>query len=624
VTKRALLIGSQTFGLTGANPDVRLMIETLEGRGFECDVHVDDAASRQGILDGYERLIEETQEGSDDPVVIYYSGHGSRTPLADWEERQRRGQRSHLRYLVPYDMEESTDTDFRGLLAEELSALQQRLTARTANVTTILDCCHSGTMSRDPSARPKSVSREFSIEAAMPLLQAADAAAGSATRLDDSNPLAVRLVACDPQQSAYERESSLGGSHGALTEALVVLLRELGDRQLTWRVVADRLRRSITTTLPMQRPEVEGPADRLIFSLATRAAAGALPATVRDGVARIDSARLFGISVGDAYDLRAEDEVPLGTGAVTAIENDHAIVPIGRPDRTRSLPETALAVPTRTTRTRPVSVEIASQAVSEVVRERLGRSTLLRVAAGGEAALARVVGRDGLVVLDAEGFAVQPTPFAADASGAQQAVALAERIARSERIRSLASSANAGGLAGQIGVELATHGTDGRRTRARSGERLHVGERITVTVINRSGGDVHVGLLDVDTAYNVKAINADEPGGWRLASGETKVVGGESGVPLVWDDGVPADAERPESLIVIASTKPVDFRLLETPRGTRDPAPQSELDSLLEEARTGQRGWAPVSGDAGYWVEAVDFYLVPGAKPSVVEPDVAD
>ena len=37
--------------------------------------------------------------------------------------------------------------------------------------------------------------------------------------------------------------------------------------------------------------------------------------------------------------------------------------------------------------------------------------------------------------------------------------------------------------------------------------------------------------------------------------------------PLVWEEEVPDDAERPETLLVIASTKPLDFRLLETPRG---------------------------------------------------------
>ena len=176
MSKRALLIGSQTFGLTGANPDVHLMAETLERRGFECDVRVDDDATRNGIVDAYEQLISDTPADSTDPVVVYYSGHGGRSTLRDWSTRQQLGQRSDLLYLVPFDMEASTEGDFRGLLSEEVSALQRRLTARTANVTTILDCCHSGTMSRDPTVLPKSVARQFPTEGALARIEAIDAA----------------------------------------------------------------------------------------------------------------------------------------------------------------------------------------------------------------------------------------------------------------------------------------------------------------------------------------------------------------------------------------------------------------------------------------------------------------
>ena len=153
MTKRALLIGSQTYGLTGVNGDVALMAETFAARGFDVAVHLEEAATRAAILDAYEKLIADTPSGSTEPVVIYYSGHGGRTPLDGWEERQRTGERSHLHYIVPFDMAATSESDFRGVLAEELSALQARLTERTANVTTILDCCHSGTMSRDPSMR---------------------------------------------------------------------------------------------------------------------------------------------------------------------------------------------------------------------------------------------------------------------------------------------------------------------------------------------------------------------------------------------------------------------------------------------------------------------------------------
>ena len=199
MAKRALLIGSQTYGLSGANGDVALMAETLDGRGFE--TAVPDRRRRHQSRD-HRRVrssSSDTRAGPSDPVVIYYSGHGGRTALDGWEDLQRRGQRSHLRYLVPFDMAASSETDFRGLLSEELSSLQRRLTAKTENVTTILDCCHSGTMSRDadrdaqgrspllPVSRPRS--------RCWPRWIAGSRAGGA---LDDSNPLAVRLVACDP------------------------------------------------------------------------------------------------------------------------------------------------------------------------------------------------------------------------------------------------------------------------------------------------------------------------------------------------------------------------------------------------------------------------------------------
>ena len=40
---------------------------------------------------------------------------------------------------------------------------------------------------------------------------------------------AVRLVACQPEQSAYEMASSRGGRHGALTDAFASVLAGLGD-----------------------------------------------------------------------------------------------------------------------------------------------------------------------------------------------------------------------------------------------------------------------------------------------------------------------------------------------------------------------------------------------------------
>jgi hypothetical protein len=626
MAKRALLIGSQTYGLTGVNGDVALLAETLEDRGFAVEVRIDDDATRAGIIAAYEQLIDETPSGSTDSVVIYYSGHGGRTPLDGWEELQRQGRRSHLRYLVPFDMAASSETDFRGLLAEELSDLQRRLTARTENVTTILDCCHSGTMSRDADLMPKAAPRSFPFEAALPLLTALEAEGGPAAHLDDSNPLAVRVVACDPTQSAYERPSSLGGRHGALTEQLVLSLRELGDKQVTWRVLGNRIRRTITTSLPTQRPEVEGPADRLLFSLDTRAAANALPVEVADGAVRIDGARLFGVSVGDRYELRSSDDASLGQAEVERIDDDAAVLDTPREPESGGSYEGAVAVPVRTSRTKAVQLDL-EPTVRSTVEEKLAASSMLHVAATDEAAVARIAGDEELTVLDSEGFAVQDRTFTADGAGIGEAIALAERVARAERLRAL--DRGDAQLAGQVHVELRAHGGGGSgtdvRTVAASGERLYCGERISLQVTNNSDRDLYVGLFDIDTAYNITLLSSDEPAGWRVPAGQIKTVGGTGGVPLEWDTGVPVDGERPETLLVIAATKPQQFDALTTGGRTRGQAGgDSALESLLAEAGSGTRGWpAKGSESVAYCAKPVDFYLVPAPPPALGEPAFA-
>ncbi len=628
MAKRALLIGSQTYGLTGVNGDVALMAETLEARGFRSEVRIEDDATRAGIIAAYERLIDETPSGSTDPVVIYYSGHGGRTPLEGWEELQRRGERSHLRYLVPFDMKASSESDFRGLLSEELSSLQRRLTAKTENVTTILDCCHSGTMSRDVDLMPKAAPRSFPYDAALPLLAALEAESGAATSLDDSNPLAVRVVACDPLQSAYERPSSLGGRHGALTEQLVLSLRELGDRPLTWRVLGNRIRRTITTSLPTQRPEVEGPSDRLLFSLTTRDAANALPVVVTDGAVRIEAARLLDVSVGDRYELLSPDDTSLGEAEVERIDGDAAVLGVAGKAKAGATYTDAVAVPLRTSRTKAVAVDLQPP-VRAAVEERLAASTMLRAAADGEAAVARIAGSsdgDGaLVVLDSGGFAVQDGTFASDKTGIGEAIKVVERVARAERLRGL--DRGDADLAGQIHVELRSHGSEGGgdvRTRAASGERLYRGELISLQVTNNSERDLYVGLFDIDTAYAITLLSSDEPMGWRIRPGESKTPGGPDGIPLEWDPGVPDDGERPETLLVVAATQPQQFNALTTSGVTRGEPGGSPLESLLAEAGTGTRGWpASRSQSVAYCAKPVDFYLVPAAPPALGEPPFA-
>jgi len=633
MAKRALLIGSQTFGLTGVNGDVELMAESLSARGFDVTVKLDDAATRAGILDAYEQLITDTPEGSTDPVVVYYSGHGGRDPFDDWDDRQRRGEQSHLHYIVPFDMAATTESDYRGLLAQELSALQSRLTERTQNVTTILDCCHSATMSRGSTLTPKAAPRSFPTAGALPLLERLGPSPDS---WDASNRLAVRIVACDPTQSAYERDSALGGRHGALTEQLVIALRDLDGRPVSWRWIGDRVRTRVSAELPMQRPEVEGPSDRVAFSLETRPAAGAVPVS-RDGAElTIEPAALFGASEGDDFRLVDADGAAVADATVTDVSEDRAHL-VATPPLTGAAE--LIAVPVRTASPRPVRLEVPEK-VAASLAEKIAASSLLRVldddgAAGGggraadEPPAASIVGDTRLTVLDGSGSAINRDALPTDDAGQNAAVALAERVVKAERLRRLRSADADGRRDRLIQVEFFQHDDSGRSPRDLAGVRLHPGDKISVAITNAADAPVYVGLFDVDLASRVVLLSKAEPSGWRLEPGETRVAGGEDGVGLSWDDTVPDDEERLETLVVIASTRPQEFTLLETGKDVvlRRGEPLSELESLLTEAATGTRNWdagaSPTTAPPRYSADTIDFFVAPGPRTDVREPAFA-
>ena len=63
MSKRALIIGSQTSGLSGVNNDVKAVDELISSLGFETTLCVEQKAKRKEILDGYEKLITDSQAG---------------------------------------------------------------------------------------------------------------------------------------------------------------------------------------------------------------------------------------------------------------------------------------------------------------------------------------------------------------------------------------------------------------------------------------------------------------------------------------------------------------------------------------------------------------------------------
>ncbi len=101
MARHALVIGasleSQPTGSTCEELDVARMARMLHEREFDVEPLCGAAATRDGIIDAYGRLIERV-EGQDDAAVVYFTGHGGMATPA--EGARQRGPLKPERFIA--------------------------------------------------------------------------------------------------------------------------------------------------------------------------------------------------------------------------------------------------------------------------------------------------------------------------------------------------------------------------------------------------------------------------------------------------------------------------------------------------------------------------------------------
>ncbi|MFD5697290.1 caspase family protein [Streptomyces lasiicapitis] len=626
--KRALLIGSQTGGLRGVHADVALMADTLGAFGFEVTRATAERATRRGIIDAYRTLIDATRPG--DAAVVYYSGHGgmARRPRTAPESPAR------IQYLCPTDIDESGErTGFRGLLADELSLLQYELSARTANVTTIIDSCHSARMARYGREVPKA--RAWADEAEWATVHAAWRAAvreapSPADRTGESNPSVVRLVACGPGAIAFEMPGLEGGrTHGLFTATLARLLRQPGAGHLTWRGLMERVRPAVMDAMPLQRPEAEGPADRRLFEETEQVVTGVLPVLVERNVAWLRAAGPFGIGVGDQYALVPPGGDPAAPRTTAVVDQLHAGAA-----RLRVADGSAAALPPGV-EAHPLQVGLGRRPVAIVpqdhrdrarVSDALAAGAQLRIARHDEPALATVaLEPHGLRLRDAGGEPLRAATV--PLSGASLAALTQDlrRLARAAHLRALESGSGAEELPDDVGFSYALLHADGSTTPlAASGEHLFNGDQVVVRIHNHGRDHRYVSMFDIGLRGAVEPLTTTEPSGVEIEPGGHyelfRLPGSHrlAGVELFWPDDLPRGAPRPESFIAVVTDRPQDLTRL-AQRGTARRTPGgSPLQRLADDIVTGVRDARRpdhMEPAVRYRVARCDFHLHPGRRP---------
>ncbi|MFY0521912.1 caspase family protein [Archangium gephyra] len=615
----ALILGSQTHGLTGVLGDAERMADALGALGFGVLRCVGAQATREGILQGYRRLLETCVPG--EAAFVYYAGHGARSPEPE----------AGFQFIVPADFERSTEEDFRGISSLELSMLLAELTAKTRNVTVVLDCCFAARMSRGLGLVPRVLP-----EVPLPVVRAHLArlrarSSGFGGLHVESNPHAVRLVASALDESAYEYTNARGVRTGLLTDAFLEVLEEARGLRVSWGQLGRRVRERVLARCPRQRPELEGPGRRLLFLLEELEQELALPYFPERNRHWLRGGHLHGVHPGDEYAIMPVGM--LGPDAGRALALARVVEVLGGASQVELDRRSGSVIPTgapafllRSVQPRRAVVLEgpwdASAPFHRHLSEGLQASPFVRQDTGDEQepVLARVrLGEGRVDVLDADGDSVvHPLPLTAH--GALEVLRALELLARARTLRELESAADAAWLEGCLELEWGRVVAGHAHRLPSVGHCLHAGERLYVRLRNRGRSRIYVSVFDVGVGGCITLLNTSQPSGLLLGPERVETLGARPdgtlvGLALDWPAGMPPTGARPEALVVIVSDAPVDLRLLETPGSRLVRVTTSSLERLLQGLAVGAtRAATPQGGGSRrvtHAVRHIRFWLDP-------------
>jgi hypothetical protein len=304
----------QQFGLPAAN--AQTLIAPQPGAPVPPDLRAAPLPSKQNITAAFAALANAAEP--DDEIIIYYSGHGVRI-----SNPQHAAQ--HVSAIVPYDAR-LNGANF--MLDFELNTAIDRIVAAGAQVTVVLDSCHSGGATRDldPDADGPTV-REITLDpaaidwpafraehnwpptGAAPLVGDLSGArdivadgSGWVPTLDQSAQLVVLSGCRDVQVSHEYIPPGTADRHGALTFFLLDALRGAPAAEvprLQWRDLYARVRAGVQMAFADQVPTLEGRGERPVFggtwqALAPGFAVGPGPG----GTLSVDGGLLHGLGPG--------------------------------------------------------------------------------------------------------------------------------------------------------------------------------------------------------------------------------------------------------------------------------------------------------------------------------------
>ncbi len=151
----ALLVGINEYNnpgvvsnLKGCVNDVLSVEKKLKQEYASYDLNIkkllNSEATHAGVIDGFQNHL--ANAGKDDVVFFHYSGHGARQKAAP--EFSKFFSEDYQETLVCFDSRREGGYD---LADKELAALLHQVAENDPHITVVLDCCHSGSGTRNDS-----------------------------------------------------------------------------------------------------------------------------------------------------------------------------------------------------------------------------------------------------------------------------------------------------------------------------------------------------------------------------------------------------------------------------------------------------------------------------------------
>lgn len=618
----------QWSSLDGSANDAKILGAELERRGFDVLVVTNEQATHAGIAAAFRKqLVDKVQPGRGDVVFFHYSGHGQQVPDDNGVPDEADG---YDEAIVPFDNRGTKDYS-NHVRDDEIGEWIGEVRKKTENIVVSLDSCHSGTATR---GLRKKRGMKAMLPPAVKRGGTGDGDGGFLPANEAAGKGYVFLAAVRADQEANEDEDPVShASMGAYTLLLVQALREAGPKS-TYQELLDRIGVQIVGRVTNQNPQIEGDANKVLFSGEWKAASKYFRTRPLndEGLLPIEAGSLHGLTVGSELDVTApgstDGSKPLAHVKVVRVELGLAYAEAA-PDEKGN----AVKLDAKTFANGAQAIEVFAQHVpgrmrvmnlaSAKVTEVLQGLKFVAMVDKKQASAAvpqwdvRVVEDAGAVRLERADGAVVPIPrghnqrmdlaIAPDDPAFEARIRQAiEALHRRNRVVSLDNPDQNSRMDVQLTVTkveaVLETGPDGKRrpkitktlgtVKKDGNEQVKVGEILQLHVQNRSDRPAFVTILELSTDGSVGVLYPF-PG---TAGGENRLKPGETRDLAVPFKMTPPGG--PQIFKLIGTEDDIDFRALEfqIKRGEGG-GPRSALQKLMGEVFDGKRsepfGYAP-------------------------------